>query len=232
MKKIVAAILLVGLYVDAVDAQSFAYGDHWYSNPLGFSPLELHARNGFLIPAAAAAACLILTKGDTSLTNRLSFYNEGGVSWGYKVPYMTLFQDNAGFMYALRRWMKVGMELIFYFPRDQDNETGGIGIRPFARFFPVNQKSWRVYFESGVGLIYFFNQFPKPTSTDPRLGTYWNATSKYGIGGEINLDRSTSLLVGIRHVHVSNGDIEGSDRNPSHDSNGFLIGFSYEPGNP
>ncbi|HUI31622.1 MAG TPA: acyloxyacyl hydrolase [Candidatus Acidoferrales bacterium] len=228
-KKIASAVFLICLYSGAAEAQSFAFGDHWYNNPLGFSPLELHAANGFLIPAAAVTACLLLTNNDTSLTNRYSFYNEDGVSWGYKIPYTTLFQDNIGITYGLRRWMQAGAELSFYFPRDEYNNTAGIGIRPFARFFPVNGENWRLYFECGAGLIYFFDNFPKSTYADPRLGTYLNATSKYGIGSGVNLDKSTSLVFGVRHIHVSNGNLEGSNRNPSHDSNGFFIGFTYEP---
>ncbi len=66
--------------------------------------------------------------------NRFSFSNEDGLSWGYKIPYTTLFQNNAGFTYSLRNWKEVGMELSLYFPRDEYNNTEGVGIRPFPYF--------------------------------------------------------------------------------------------------
>ncbi|HEY9167793.1 MAG TPA: acyloxyacyl hydrolase [Candidatus Kryptonia bacterium] len=227
-------VMLIAVFLfhhQSADSQTFSSGDHWYTNPLGFSPLELHAANGFLLPAAAVAACLIFTKDDTSLTNGNALYNEDGISWGYKIPHTTLFQNSTGISHALRRWMSVGLEICLYNVMDEYNNTGGVGVRPFARFYPLTEKRWRLYFESGVGIIYFFDNFPKPTIADSRLGTHWNATSKYGIGSEINLDSSTSIVIGARHVHVSNGNVLGVDRNPSHDSNGFFVGFSYRPAN-
>ena len=210
-------------------AQQFSYGDHWYDNPLGFNPINLHTKNGFLIPAIAVTVCLLATDKDSTLTNKLNFYNETGISWGYKYPHTTLYQNNTGAQFFLRNWMSVGLDIGMYFPNDKYNSTGGISVRPFARFYPVNNTNWRLYFESGGGLIYFFNQFPKPTDQDSRLGTNWNGTTRYGIGGEINFDQSFALLFGIRHVHVSNGNTSGVERNPSHDSNGMFIGLTYIP---
>jgi hypothetical protein len=114
--------------------------------------------------------------------------------------------------------------------RDPFNDTWGVGLRPVARFYPVHTDHVRVYFESGAGLVYFVDQFPKPSTSDPRLGTNLNGSPKYGLGGEIRLGDDILLLLGIRHVHVSNGNTSGVERNPSHDSNGFYIGFTYAPG--
>jgi hypothetical protein len=228
-KLIILTIVLFIFDARFLSAQTFSYGDHWYDNPLGFSPVKLHTSNGFFIPALAVAACLLLTEKDTALANRISYYDETGISWGYKYPYTTVYQNNTGFVYSLRKWMKIGAEISFYFPNDDFNGTAGIGIRPFARFYPINNDDWRIFFESGAGFIYFFDYFPKPTDQDNRLGTNLNGMPKYGIGGEINIYRNISILFGIRHVHVSNGNTKGVERNPSHDSNGFFIGFSYIP---
>jgi hypothetical protein len=228
-KGIVLSLILSATMINGAFGQSYPYGDHWYENPLGFDPVELHARNGFIIPAAAVALCLLLTDKDPSLTDRLSLTNESGVSRGYRYPYTTLYQNNSGMEYRLRKWLAAGAELLLYFPRDEFNKTWGIGVRPFARFYPFHKSSWRVFFESGGGLIYFFRNFPRPTGRDPRLGTRWNGTTKYGIGGEIALGGGISLLFGVRHIHVSNGNVKGVERNPSHDSNGLWIGFSHRP---
>jgi hypothetical protein len=203
--------------------------DKWYSNPLGFKPVQLHTAMGFLLPAAAVGAGLLLTKKDPNLQQRLSIYNESGVSWGYKYPYTLLTQNNTGFNFQLRRWMSAGIEFSAYFPRDSVNTSVGLAIRPFARFYPVNRERWNLYFESGGGFIYFFDAFPQPTDRDPRRGTNFNGVTKYGIGSEIRFNHSTALLLGVRHVHVSNGDSKGAARNPSHDSNGFYVGFSFRP---
>lgn len=205
----------------------YPIGDKWYNNPLGFKPLELHAGMGFLAPAVAVGAIVLLTKKDSSLRHRLSVYNETGFSWGYKYPYTFLPQNNSGINFQLRKYLSIGVEFDIYFPKDDFNNTTGFAIRPFARFYPVNRENWRLYFESGGGFIYMSNQFPKPTDQDNRLGTFWNGTTKYGLGSEIHLNRSKAILFGIRHLHISNGNKKGVERNPSHDSNGFFIGLSH-----
>lgn len=226
-KQTLATILLLVLITPTPKAQ-YSYGDHWYDNPLGFKPLNLHTSMGFIVPAAAVGISLLLTHKDTSLHHRLSVYNETGLSLGYKYPRTFLPQNNTGINFQLRKFMSAGIEFDIYLPRDEFNNTVGFAIRPFARFYPVNKEKWRMYFESGGGFIYLLDEFPKPTDQDSRSGTRWNGTTKYGIGSEINFNKSNAILFGIRHLHISNGDTKGVERNPSHDSNGFFLGLSHK----
>lgn len=228
MKKLLIIILLTTAIITRLNAQ-FWPGDKWYNNPLGFEPLKLHTSMGFLVPAAVVGATLLFTKKDTALTRRLDIYNESGFLWGYKYPYTFMGQNSTGISYRLRTWLSVGAELALCMPSDSYNKTFGVGIRPFARFYPVNNGKFRLYFESGAGLVYFFDNFPRPNTQDTRLGTHLNGLPKYGIGSEFNFTRNTSFTFGVKHLHVSNGNTKGADRNPSHDSNGFYIGFSYTP---
>lgn len=226
--KLILVTTVLLLFISQQSRAQYPYGDHWYTNPLGFKPLELHAGMGFLVPAVAVGTIMLLTKKDTSLHNRLSVYNETGLSWGYKYPHTFMPQNNTGINFMLRKYMSVGVEFDIYLPRDNFNKTTGFAIRPFARFYPVNTEKWRMYFESGGGFIYMLDQFPKPTDQDNRLGTNWNGTTKYGLGSEINFNKSTAILFGVRHLHISNGNTKGEERNPSHDSNGFFIGISHK----
>lgn len=221
------ALLLLILLPRCQATAQYAPEDHWYDNPLGFEPLNLHTSMGVLVPALAVGVGLLLTRRDTALAQRISLYNESGFSWGYKYPYTFLGQNNTGLTFRLRRWMSVGVEVGAYFPHDGFNATAGLLLRPFARFYPLRSERWRLYFESGGGLVYFFDNFPRPTPRDPRLGTYLNGTTKYGLGLEVSLANNMALLAGVRHVHVSNGNTSGAERNPSHDSNGVFLGFSY-----
>ena len=123
--------------------------------------------------------------------------------------------------------MSLGAEIGVYFPKDDFNKTTGLAIRPFARFYPVNKKNWRFYFESGGGLIWLFDEFPKASDRDSRTGTKLNGVTKYGLGSEIHFSSQTALLFGVRHLHISNGNSKGVERNPSHDSNGFFLGLSH-----
>lgn len=225
VKQMIFGVIGLLIFFNQANAQ-FPYGDQWYDNPLGFKPLELHTAMGFLVPAVAVGTCLLLTKKDPNLKDRLSIYNETGLSWGYKYPYTFMPQNNTGINFQLRKFMSMGIEWDIYLPRDEFNQTTGFAIRPFARFYPINKEKWRLYFESGGGFIYLLNEFPLPTDRDNRLGTQWNGTTKYGIGSEINVTKSMAILFGVRHLHISNGNTKGVDRNPSHDSNGFFLGLS------
>lgn len=221
-------ILTLGLlFLCRPASAQFPYGDKWYQNPLGFEPVSLHTSMGFLLPAAAVGTCLLLTKKDPSLSGRLSVYNETGLSWGYKYPKTFLPQNNTGINFMLRRWMSVGVEFDVLLPSDDYNKTTGFAIRPFARFYPINREKWRLYFESGGGMVYLLEEFPRPTPQDDRLGTFWNGVTKYGLGSEIDLNGRNSILFGVRHLHISNGNSKGEQRNPSHDSNGLFIGLSH-----
>lgn len=226
VKRLVTAFILTILFFNIANAQ-FAYGDSWYNNPLGFEPLQLHTGMGLLVPALAVGTCILLTKNDTNLEHRLTIYNEAGLSWGYKYPHTFMPQNNTGVNFQLRKFLSVGADFSVYFPKDDFNTTMGFAIRPFARFYPINKQSWRLYFESGGGFVFFCDEFPKPTNQDKRLGTQWNGTTKYGIGSEINVSKTIAILFGVRHLHVSNGNTKGVERNPSHDSNGFFVGLSY-----
>lgn len=225
MKRFIVLVVMVFALCSNASAQYWE-GDSWYNNPLGFEPVKLHTSMGFIIPAVAVGTCLLLTKRDTALARRLSVYNETGFGWGYKYPYSFMPQNNTGINFQLRRFMSIGVEFDVYMPVDDYNNTPGFAIRPFARFYPFNRDKWRLYFESGGGFIYFPTEFPKPTPQDNRVGTHLNGTTKYGIGSEINILPSTSLMFGVRHLHVSNGNTKGVERNPSHDSNGFFVGLS------
>nr|WP_294776549.1 acyloxyacyl hydrolase [uncultured Flavobacterium sp.] len=227
MKKTLLLSLAIMTMISNQAHAQYSYGDKWYNNPLGFEPLKLHTSMGFIIPAAAVGTCLLLTKNNPSLKQRLSVYNEIGMSWGYKYPKTFLPQNNTGINYQLRKFMSVGIEFDVVLARDDFNSTTGFALRPFARFYPVNQEKWRLYFESGGGLIYTLTEFPKPTEQDGRLGLKLNGITKYGIGSEINLSKSTALMFGMRHIHISNGNAKGEERNPSHDSNGFFLGLSH-----
>ncbi len=182
---------------------------------------------GFIVPAVAVGTCLLLTKKDTALQQKFSIYNEIGLSWGYKYPHTFMPTNNTGITYQLRKYMAVGVEFDILFPRDDFNKTTGFAVRPFARFYAINKQKWQLYFESGGGLVYTFTEFPKPTDQDNRLGLQLNGITKYGIGSGITIHKNASIMVGIRHLHISNGNIKGVAHNPSHDSNGFFLGLTH-----
>jgi len=205
----------------------------WYQDPLGLKPLELSSAYGFIWGSTAVAACLIFTKRDPDFQKRVSYYHEAGFGFGYKPPYTSIFQNDIGMMYRLKKWMSIGLGWNSFHFKDRTNDTWSFGIRPFARWYPYAGKKISLFFEYGAGLSYSLERFPLTgtglEADTSRTGTRFNLTSKYGIGAEFRLNNKFSIQAGIRHFHLSNGNLAGIHRNPSHDSNGFFLGLLYSP---
>jgi hypothetical protein len=203
----------------------------WYQDPLGFKPLQLSTAFGFLWGSAAAAVSLIFTKKDPALKRKIAAYYETGFGTGYKSPYTNVFQNDFGVMYKIRKWMDAGLGWNTFRFKDKTNNTWCFGIRPFARWYPYSSKKASLFFEYGAGLSYSLNKFPLTgtgwEADTARTGTKFNLTSKYSVGVVFNLNDRFSLQTGIRHFHLSNGNLAGIQRNPSHDSNGGFLGIIY-----
>lgn len=225
------ALCFASSSVSAQSIGTFPPFTKWYQNPLGVSPISLHTANGILYPAIAAAGILLFTKKNPELTKRITLFNELGVSYGYYGSHTTMTQNNTGVLYSLRKYLSVGFEATVYHAKDSTNNTLGIGGRPFFRFYPIHTERFKLYFESGAGIIFFSNEFPRPTNflDDHRTGTHWNGTPKYGLGAEVYITPSLGINAGLRHVHISNGNHPSYERNPGHDSNGFFIGILVRP---
>lgn len=137
-----------------------------------------------------------------------------------------------GFLYQVRKQMGLGVEWNLSHFESSKELTWNFGARPFARWYVAIEKKQRLFFEYGAGLSYSFNRFPVSGTgwgaDTTRTGTRFNFTTKYGIGTEICLDKSIVLQAGVRHFHLSNGNIKGVQRNPSHDSNGLFLGLLYK----
>lgn len=203
----------------------------WYENPLGFKPVNLHTANGIIIPAVAATAILLLAKNDKTIANRISYYDDIGASFGYYASKTTVYQNNVGLLYQARKFMSLGAEFSIVHVSDNVNNTWGFGLRPFVRFYPLHKDNFKLFFQSGAGLILFAENFPKPSGFfgDNREGTRLNGSPKYGVGTEFKLNKKLSGQAALWHIHFSNGDRPSYNRNPGHDSNGFSIGLIYKP---
>lgn len=205
----------------------------WYQNPLGFKPVNLHTVNGLIIPAVAATTILLLTKNDQVLSNKFAFYTDFGSSFGYYASKTTVMENNLGVLYQARKYMAIGSEVSTAIVSDDINNTWGLGIRPFVRFYPIHKDHFKLFFQSGAGLILFAQNFPQPSGFlgDYREGTKLNGSPKYGIGTEFKINEQFSGYAGLWHIHFSNGDHPGYERNPGHDSNGISVGIIYKSTN-
>jgi opacity protein-like surface antigen len=193
--------------------------------------VELSSAPGFFWGAAAVSACLLFTKKDSSFHKRIFLYEDAGAGAGYKAPYTFVIQNSTGLLYKIRNWMAVGAAFNSFYLSDNTNNTWAFGVRPFARWYALRKPRFNAYFEYGAGVSYSLSRFPLTgTGWDgdtSRTGTHFNFTPAYGFGAEVKISGNVLLQAGMRHTHLSNGNIKGIDRNPSHDSNGFFIGFMY-----
>ncbi len=201
----------------------------WYQDPLGLKPLQLSTTVGFIWGSVAVSACLIFKKNDSSFQKKISIYQEAGIGIGYKPPYANMFQNDIGIMYKVRKWITLGIEWNTFHFKDKIDNTWSFGMRPFVRWYPYRGKKMNLFFEYGAGLSYSLDRFPLTgtgwKADTARTGTKFNLTSKYGIGAEFFFTKKLLLQSGLRHFHLSNGNLAGIQRNPSYDSNGFFIGL-------
>src|SRR5688500_16972292 len=203
----------------------------WYQDPLGLKPVQLSTAFGFVWGSAAVAACLIFSKIDTGFHKKFSFYTGGGMSFGYKPPYTNVIQNEIGILYEIRKWMAIGVEWNNFYFKDKVDEKWGIVISTVVKWYAFKNKKAAVFFQYGAGISMTHKRFPftgtgRDADTE-RIGTKFNFTSHYSIGSEIYINKKISLQTSFRHFHLSNGNISGIKRNPSHDSNGFFISLLY-----
>lgn len=170
LKEILIPVLLILHAVCSACHGQFPVGERWYQNLLGFKPLKLLTSMGFIVSAVVTGTALMLTRKDSSLKQKLSLYTEVSATFGYKYPYTNIVQNSTGMNLLLRKWLSAGVELITTVPVDGYNKTVGFAIRPFARFYPLNKTHWKLWFESGGGLICFTDHFPKPTPAGQPYG--------------------------------------------------------------
>jgi len=204
----------------------------WYQDPLGLKPLELSTAFGFVWGSASITAYLLLTKRDTAFRKKFSFFADGGMSFGYKPPFTTVAESSVGLLYDVRKCMAVGLEWNIFHFKNNINDAYAFGLRPLARFYPYKNKKVKLFFEYGAGMSFSLKKFPgtgtRKDADTGRTGTQVNLTSKYGVGIEVHIKKNLLVQLGARHFHLSNGNIKGLERNPSHDSNGFFTGILYK----
>jgi len=205
----------------------------WYQDPLGLKPLQLSTAMGFAWGSVAVASCFIFTKNDSAFKKKISAYWESGYGFGYKSPYTNVFLNDIGIMYKVREWMSAGLGLNSFHFKDRVNNTWAMGMMPFARWYIYKSRKAEIFFQYGAGVSYSLKRFPLTGTnweTDTaRTGTKFNLMSKYGCGVEFHITKKLSFQTTLKHFHLSNGNIKGIQRNPSHDSNGLFVAIIYNP---
>lgn len=102
-----------------------------------------------------------------------------------------------------------------------NEDTFGIGANFMARFHLIDHGPWSFFLQGSLGGVHFDKDYPT-------RGTKWNIMSRLGASVSYHLSSSTTIEVGYRHMHISNGKMEGgADTNPAVDSQGIALGLNY-----
>jgi hypothetical protein len=104
--------------------------------------------------------------------------------------------------------------------RNLEVDTYGIGFAGFLRLDVFDFGFHSLFADGGVGMVFTTDAFPPE-------GTKWNFVQRYGGGLSVHLHEDASLVIGWRHMHVSNGKGFGHPRNPSYDGDGLFAGLRF-----
>jgi hypothetical protein len=85
----------------------------------------------------------------------------------------------------------------------------------------INKRNLSLFIDFGAGGLQASRRIPE-------LGTDYNFWFKTGVGTTIHLWDKTSLLTGVRYLHISNAHLEGPDRNPSLNATEGYLGLIVE----
>ena len=154
-------------------------------------------------------------KGQEYLTLKGAFQNErsgedqylatAAFGWGH------YFLDNAAFE----------IQLLGYGTHDEEDALGA-GANMLARyhFFNFGGNKLSIYGDVLGGIFVVSDDFPTG-------GTGFNFTYGGGPGVSVKLGEGVFLDGGVRFQHVSNGFIEGRDKNPIFNSFGGYVGVTW-----
>jgi hypothetical protein len=131
------------------------------------------------------------------------------------VTYTRYLHDNFAF-----DWQFIG-----YYAHDSTNEPNttdapGLGINALARYHLINKGRFSLYGDILGGVLWTSDDFPNG-------GTELNFTYAGGPGVSWEVKPNVHIVGGLRFQHVSNGFVEGRDRNPIMNSYGGYIGLMF-----
>lgn len=144
--------------------------------------------------------------GSEWITIGLGYTNNFQDDQAYDVhaSYSRFLVDEVEFALELGAW---------YFDQTGDNAAGLSPTINFRWHALHDEKfTWTGYLDVGIGVLF-------ATDNVPEGGTGFDFTPRAGAGFTRELDdHGTRLQIGLRWQHISNGRIEGDERNPGRDS--------------
>jgi hypothetical protein len=131
----------------------------------------------------------------------------------------TLTNVTFSYDHYVYNYVAVGVQGVAYYGYAEEPAIGG-GFNIMGRWHFLNSGRWSMYGDIVGGIFQLDENFPEG-------GTHFNFTYQAGVGMTLGLTDDLYLMGGLKFVHVSNGFIEGRDRNPVFNSYGGYIGLMW-----
>jgi len=121
--------------------------------------------------------------------------------------------------------LSLGAEFLGYAVGQDGQDTSAFGFNLFTRYHFWKPCDWAaLYVEGAMGLF----QGAESVPLEPLEGSDFNFTLWAGLGGKIRVTDQVGVLLGVRYMHLSNGNTDGA-YNPGLDGvggyGGLLIKF-------
>jgi opacity protein-like surface antigen len=188
-------------------------GGPWCAWPLGVRVIR---KNG----AAIAAVCLLVLiaapawgEEPTSKPDRAQGdFREG--TWTLSLSQAAGAGDNVypvtttfGVGYFLNDHFSVNFELPYYYMFEKGDDANAVGFNLLLRDHFWQRDRCTLYWDVAGGLL-------EADRRVPTGGTDYNWTFRAGLGATYRLRENLHAFAGLRYFHLSNGRLEGVDRNP------------------
>jgi len=132
-----------------------------------------------------------------------------------------LYLAHAGVRYYISRHFAASLEAVGGVA-DGDDTGNAIGCDLLLRWHLLYRGGWSLFVDFGAGILYTSKSFEAKS-------THLNFTPQAGVGTTWRINETVDLMVGTRWHHISNANIEGSERNTGNDApmayGGVLITF-------
>lgn len=148
-----------------------------------------------------------------------SYIDSGGVS----SDEVTGGSGNVGVGYYLLDRLGLYAEVSGYTLNEHhqgDTEAAGGGFNLLLRWHFLTVDKLTFYVDGAAGLVEFNRDFPSG-------GTRFNFVERAGVGATFQLLDKMHLMGGVRYMHLSNADIDGSDRNPAFNALEYYAGLVF-----
>jgi hypothetical protein len=116
--------------------------------------------------------------------------------------------------------VSIGAQFDGYWVDQEEDDTALAGASLILRWHFLASERYTLFIDAVGGVSY-------AAADVPEGGTQFNYIPRIGGGATVKLRDDLHLLGGVRFFHLSNGNLNGRDENPSQDGAQFFVGLMW-----